>query len=65
MLVCEHPEDNSIFGKRVWNVAKTQQGTVIEFDPNDRECSISIQWDDDKISYRCFMMALEIELVEE
>ena len=65
MLVCEHPEDESIFGKRVWNFAKTQKGTVIEFDPTDREASISIQWDDDTASSRCFMMALEIELVEE
>jgi len=63
MLLKEHPEDETILHQRVWNKAKTQQGTVVIFDPEDRYPSIDIQWDDGKLSQRCFMMCLEIEMV--
>lgn len=63
MLVKEHPEDETILTKRVWNKKKTQQGSVVLFDPTDRYPSIDIQWDDGKFSERCFMMGLEIEFV--
>jgi hypothetical protein len=63
MLLKEHPEDETIINKRVWNKAKTQQGTVLIYDPEDRYPSIDIQWDDGQLSQRCFMMCLEIEMV--
>lgn len=64
MLIKEHPEDETIVGKRVLNAAQTQEGTVVLFDPKDRYPSIDIKWDDGKLSQRCFMMNLAIELVE-
>lgn len=63
MKVKEHLEDESIFGKRVWNAKKTNQGTIVEFCPTDRYPSISIDWDNGNKSYRQFIMCLEIEFV--
>lgn len=67
MKVKEHPEDNSILNKRVWNKAGTQKGTVVGFtpEPQDRYPSIDIQWDDGKLSERTFMMVLDLEIVDE
>lgn len=64
MLIKEHPEDETIVGKRVLNKAQTQEGTVVLFDPKDRYPSIDIKWDDGQLSQRCFMMSLAIELVD-
>lgn len=64
MLVKDHPEDETIVGKRVWNKAQTQEGTIVLFDPKDRYPSIDIKWDDGQFSERCFMANMAIELVD-
>jgi len=48
MLIKDHPEDESIFGKRVLNHKKTQAGTVVAFFPSARYPAISIDWDNGK-----------------
>ncbi len=63
MLIKDHPEDESIFGKRVLNHKKTQAGTVVAFFPSARYPAISIDWDNGKKSEYQFIMCLELEIL--
>lgn len=64
MILREHPENESILNKRVWDINKTKQGTIVLFDGRDHIPSIDIRWDNGEFSERCFMRFLEIEMVD-
>lgn len=62
MLVREHPQNETILNKRVWDINQTKKGTVVLFDGSDITPSIDILWDNGEFSERCFMRFLEIEM---
>jgi len=64
MILREHPENETILNKRVWDYHKTKKGTVVLFDGRDVIPSIDIKWDNGEFSERCFMRFLEIEIAE-
>lgn len=64
MILREHPENETILNKRVWDYHKTKKCTVVLFDGRDVIPSIDIKWDDGEFSERCFMRFLEIEMAD-
>lgn len=49
--ICDLEEDKIKKGLRVWNYKKTQQGTIVDLDPDTREgLMVYIKWDDNQES---------------
>jgi hypothetical protein len=60
----EYPFD-FLLRKRVWNIQKTKQGTIIKLNKFDTDPSIDIKWDDGTESIGAFHNLLMNEMVEE
>jgi len=66
MKLSEIPREELKLGTRVWNAPQTQQGTVTEILPEDREdISIRIVWDDGKESCPWHFWCDKLEVIEE
>lgn len=67
MKLKDHPLNDTILNKRVWNIKKTSQGTIVSFNHNNlkdiEDFIVDIIWDNGGVSPAVPVVLVEIELV--
>lgn len=67
MKLKDHPLNDTILNKRVWNIKRTSQGTIVSFNHKNlkdvEDFMVDIEWDNGGFSPAVPVVEVELELV--